>query len=75
LGFEIEAVRRLLAFQDQPERSCGEIDELTLAAIDQKIASLVTLREEVGRMLSSCPGGRVADCRIVTSINHGALPL
>jgi hypothetical protein len=31
---------------------------------------------DVRRPLSSCHGGRVADdCRIVTSINHGALPL
>jgi DNA-binding transcriptional MerR regulator len=75
LGFEIEVVRSLLAFQDRPERPCDEIDALTrehLVAIDKKIASLMGLREELGRILASCPGGRVADCRVVQSINHSA---
>jgi Cu(I)-responsive transcriptional regulator len=72
-GFEIEAVRRLLALQDRPERPCAEIDALTrehMAAIDQKIARLVALRTELDRMLASCAGGRVADCRIMDSITN-----
>ncbi len=78
LGFEVQVVRRLLAFQDRPERPCDEIDALVrehLVAIDQKIASLMALRKELGRMLASCPGGRVADCRVVKSINSSASPL
>lgn len=73
LGFEIEAVRRLLALQDRPERPCAEIDALTrehIAAIEQKIARLVALRTELDRMLASCTGGRVADCRIMESITN-----
>jgi hypothetical protein len=45
-----------------------------LAAVDQKIASLVALRDWLGQMLASCPGGRVADCRVVKAINHSASP-
>ena len=29
LGFEIEAIRRLLALQDMPERSCEEVDAMS----------------------------------------------
>ncbi len=78
LGFDIEAIRTLLALQDRPERSCCEIDALTrdhLAAIDSKISQLVAMREELQRMLDCCSGGRVAECRIIESIgraNDGA---
>jgi DNA-binding transcriptional MerR regulator len=71
LGFEIEAVRTLLALQDRPERSCQEIDGLTrdhLAAVDHKIARLVALRKELQRMLDCCTGGRIAECRVIESI-------
>ena len=71
LGFEIEAVRTLLALQDRPERSCHDIDALTrdhLAAVEHKIARLVALRRELNRMLDCCAGGRVAECRVIESI-------
>jgi DNA-binding transcriptional MerR regulator len=71
LGFEIEAIRSLLALQDQPDRPCDGIDTLArehLAAIEKKIARLTALRGEMKRMLKSCSGGRVADCRIIESI-------
>lgn len=73
LGFEIESIRTLLAVQDRPEHSCGEIDALTrdhLAAIDGKICQLVALREELQRMLDCCAGGRVAECRVIESIGR-----
>src|SRR4051812_36815477 len=40
LGFEVGAIRTLLALQDQPEISCGQIDSLVgdhLAAVEHKI--------------------------------------
>jgi DNA-binding transcriptional MerR regulator len=72
LGFEIESIRRLLALQDRPERPCGEIDALArehLTTIDQKIAGLLALRKELDRILSSCAGGLVADCRVMEALN------
>jgi DNA-binding transcriptional MerR regulator len=71
LGFEIEAIRTLLALQDKPEASCERIDLLTrqhLAVIDSKIDRLVALRKELRHMLACCHGGRVAECRVVESI-------
>jgi DNA-binding transcriptional MerR regulator len=71
LGFEIEAIRALLALQDEPDRSCNGIDALArehLAAIEQKIERLTALRREMKRMLKSCSGGRVAECRVIESI-------
>lgn len=71
LGFEVGAIRTLLALQDQPETSCGQIDALVgehLAAVDLRIARLVSLRRELQQMLSCCAGGRVAECRVIESI-------
>jgi DNA-binding transcriptional MerR regulator len=71
LGFEIGTIRTLLALQDQPEISCGQIDTLVgdhLAAVDDKINRLVALREELQQIVARCKGGRVAECRVIESI-------
>lgn len=75
MGFDVEAIRRLLALQDQPERPCDDIDALVrehLAAIDGKIAQLTLLRRELKHMLDCCSGGRVAECRVIESIGKSA---
>jgi DNA-binding transcriptional MerR regulator len=72
LGFEIGAIRTLLALQDEPENSCGQIDAIAgehLAAIDSRIQRLVALRREFQHMLACCAGGRVAECRVIESIS------
>jgi MerR, DNA binding len=70
LGFQIEAIRRLLALQDMPERSCEEVDAMTrdhLAEIDRKIRALESLRDELTQTLDQYAGGDegafVVDCR------------
>jgi DNA-binding transcriptional MerR regulator len=71
LGFDIEAIRRLLALQDQPDVPCDEIDALVaehVAAVNDKIQRLLALRRELEKMLASCSGGRVAQCRVIDSI-------
>lgn len=67
LGFELDAIRQLLALADEPGRSCNSADTIAarhLADIDRKIARLTALREEVARM-TTCPRDRVADCRVI----------
>ncbi len=71
LGFEIQAIRRLLSLQDHPQRSCEDIDQLVhehLLATEDKIARLTSLRRELDRMLASCHGGIVAECRVIDAI-------
>ncbi len=77
LGFEIDAIRTLLALQDEPERCCGEIDAVArehLTAIEEKIARLTGLRREMKRILASCSSG---GCRMPRNRIHrqGALIL
>jgi DNA-binding transcriptional MerR regulator len=71
LGFDIEAIRKLLALQDRPDIPCDQIDALVaehLAAVDDRIQRLVALRHELQKMLANCAGGPVAECRVIESI-------
>lgn len=75
LGFEVEAIRQLLALSDDPDRSCREIDYLArlhLADIDSKIARLQALRSEVAGMLDHCPERQVRTCRVVEVLGNHA---
>lgn len=74
LGFEIEALRRLLDLAAEPQCSCAEVDMIAkdhLADIDSRIARLGALRDELQAMITSCARGRVSECRIIeVLLNH-----
>jgi len=75
LGFEVEAIRQLLTLSDQPDRSCAEVDGIArshLKEIDDKIARLTALRQEVQRMVDEGEHGRVAECRVIEVLGDHA---
>lgn len=68
LGFEIDAIRELLAMSAQPDRSCSEVDQITrrhLAGVDRRIEQLQALRVELQRMVDECERGRICECRVI----------
>jgi DNA-binding transcriptional MerR regulator len=68
LGFELSAIRTLLALQEKPERSCGEADSIArarLAEVDDKVARLTALKAELERMVKGCARGKIAACRVI----------
>lgn len=68
LGFDIAAIRQLLALADQPNRSCADVDKIArshLHDINGKIARLAALQTEVRRMIARCKRGRIGDCRVI----------
>ncbi len=68
LGFEVDAIRQLLALAAHPEEPCEGADEIArihLQEIDSKIAQLTALRAEVQAMVEGCDHGRVQDCRVI----------
>jgi Cu(I)-responsive transcriptional regulator len=72
LGFPIETVRAMLALADQPDRPCGEVDDLVIAQlheVERKIADLQRLRDELDHLAHQCRGGRVSECRIIESLS------
>jgi DNA-binding transcriptional MerR regulator len=71
LGFTIEQVRALLRLTDQREQSCAEVDRLAadhVQAIDQKIADLAALGDELRRLIAQCRRGKISECRIVEAL-------
>jgi DNA-binding transcriptional MerR regulator len=74
LGFEVGAVRDLLALSADPQASCHGADSIALrhlAGMDSRIARLTSLRAEVARMVEQCAHGRVAQCRVIEVLaNH-----
>lgn len=81
LGFEVEAIRTLLALQDNPDQSCATADALAkahLIEVEHRIAGLMALRAELERMITECACGRVAECRVIETLSdhthhHGKL--
>ena len=71
LGFDLVAVRALLALQEQPSASCDEASRIAkdkLNAVEGRIARLVNLRGELSRMISECKQGRVSECRVIEAL-------
>ena len=72
LGFETGEIRSLLALSDDPDKQCGEVTEIALrhlTDVNERIASLMLLRYELGRMVRLCDGGTVSDCRIMETLS------
>lgn len=76
LGFTIEEIRSLLDLSDDPARDCGEADRIAsrhLAQVEDKIAQLTRLRDELTRIVGLCRGGAAADCRVIEALaDHGS---
>ena len=71
LGFETQEIRSLLALSDDPERPCDEVTQIAVRHLDdvnEKIARLALLRDELEQIARSCAGGAVSECRIMDSL-------
>jgi DNA-binding transcriptional MerR regulator len=71
LGFDIEAIRTLLALHDHPSHSCKVADAIArtrLGEVQQRIDDLTALRAELERMIADCSLGRVAECRVIGTL-------
>ena len=75
LGFTIEEIRSLLDLSDHPGRDCGEADRIAtrhLEQVEEKIAQLSLLRDELQRIVGRCRGGLAGDCRVIDALgDHG----
>ena len=77
LGFSQKAIREFLDLTDNPDQSCEAVTGIASAHLDEinrRITQLVALKSELERMITSCAGGRVAQCRIIETLadhSHG----
>lgn len=68
LGFEMDAIRRLLGLAAEPNRPCEDADRIArahLVEIDSRLARLAALREEIQAMVDQCAHGRIGRCRVI----------
>lgn len=73
LGFDLVAVRALLALQEKPELSCKAASDLAsaqLSAVESRLSRLTVLRDELKRMVRACKNGRVVDCRVIDALTR-----
>ncbi|MDB5529268.1 MAG: helix-turn-helix protein [Devosia sp.] len=78
LGFEIEAIRALLTLQDNPQQSCSLADSIAtehLTQVDQRIASLTALKNELVSMIAQCKHGHVSHCRVIETLSGPPIAL
>ena len=72
LGFDLPSVRVLLALQEQPEASCEDASRIAqgqLEEVESRIARLLSLRDELARMVGECRQGRVSECRVIEALS------
>ncbi|XNY09553.1 MerR family transcriptional regulator (plasmid) [Sinorhizobium meliloti] len=68
LGFDITAIKTMLALQGVPEASCEQISRIAtdqLNAVENRIRRLSGLKAELIRMIEECNNGKVETCRII----------
>ena len=75
IDFEIDAVRTLLALQDNPNQPCTTADRIArarLAEVERRILSLTALKAELELMIKGFRLGNVATCRVIEVLaDHG----
>ena len=75
VGFSLEEIHVLLDLKFAPEATCGDVREMVddkISDIDQKIAVLQAMRDELSALFVECPGGdRPTDeCPILESFTE-----
>jgi len=68
LGFSLDAIRELLSLTDLPDNSCEAADAIArsqLADVENRIARLQSLKQELQRMVTQCKGGTIDQCRVI----------
>lgn len=71
LGFSIDDCRVLMSLYSDPGRSSAEVKTLAIehrAAVERKIAELMSLRNELDRLIDACHGDHRPDCPILDEL-------
>jgi Cu(I)-responsive transcriptional regulator len=74
LGFSLDEVRELLALAaGDPDRPCGDVNQIAhahLAQVDAKLTQLRALRRELNRLIEACDrDAALADCSLLSALS------
>lgn len=75
LGFSIEDCRTLLGLYEDETRESAQVKAIAkehLAAIDNKIAQLKSMRETLSDLVEACKGDHRPDCPILKDLAQGS---
>lgn len=73
LGFSLEEIRSLLRLAEDPDLSCGEVDQLArkhLGDIQARLADLQRMASELARTIGACHGDERGTCTILESLRQ-----
>lgn len=77
LGLDLQTIGQLLALARDPDADCRAADRIAryhLERIEDRIAGLERLADELRSVTEQCGGGRVRDCRIIEALFRAAVP-
>ncbi|MGF1552703.1 MAG: MerR family DNA-binding protein [Paracoccaceae bacterium] len=77
LGFSVEECRALLSLRADRGRTSADVRALAgehLARVEDKIAELVRLRDQLGALIARCHGDERPDCAILDDLSSAADP-
>ena len=73
-----EEIRALIRLQDEPSRSCDEVDALLgahLEHVSARIAALQSLKRQIQAIRQACAGGScIGECGALESLKHATGP-
>lgn len=75
LGFSLEEIRSLLRLAQDPDLSCGEVDQLArkhLGDIQARLADLQRMASELTRTIGACHGDERGTCTILETLRQPA---
>jgi len=73
LGFSLEEIRSLLRLAQDPNLSCGEVDQLArkhLSDIQARLTDLQRMASELARTVGACHGDERGTCTILESLRQ-----
>ena len=72
LGFQMQDIRELMQLQTDPGQDCAAVDAIAtrqLSDVRKRLDQLAALEAELKRMISSCAGGKVGECYVMSALN------
>lgn len=72
LGFSIDEVRSLMDLSSDPDRDCADASAIArrhLRDVEERLARLELLRDELTKIADSCDGGLTASCSVIEALS------
>lgn len=72
LGFTMPAIKDLIGLQETPDQTCEHVDAIAsrqLSEVRHRISRLKALETELQRMIVSCAGENIAQCKVLECLD------